>query len=611
MSRAQLLKERQVRELERVSARGVRAMSRLEFRVRAETLRAFRAKRSPVVKEMIERALFPVLRDASIAAYLTGFRRELITANQSVKGLKLAVFDDVLRGLSARAGLSVKELRELYGAQVADIARDASEVAQEELRQTVTELIAEGAHVSEGVNTLTEGFERADIKGVKPFRLESIFRTQTQVAYGAGRWQADQDPAIQEILWGYEYTIVGDDRVRPSHEAVEGTRLPKDDSFWQSWWPPNGWNCRCQAISIFEKEATIEAPPDVQPDQGFDQNVGTLTAAPLDVKPRRVVKPKRAAPINETVSSFSDSLKDLRPGTERTVPPTNLLGEPGFDRFIVGTETRRDGLKVTQRIVIYDVDATTPGQGAFTKSIAKLKKQGFPIRADNVQTEQFRRGLERLGFRRSGDSMIWDPIKEGTQLDIVRFNPSTLTRTSEQNSVIADTFDFLPTSVKQDIPLPPIELDERIAGGSYQLGTIKLDPSASRQRMASNFMHEYGHHVDSIDKVTDTREFTIAFGEARSTFDTNPYKIPKRTGSPAQGLMREQADQLNVALSNGKAPSVTGTGHSSEFFREIEGADKKEAFAASFNAWTMGDSGVQRAYPSLFKFLADTFGELD
>ena len=86
---------------------------------------------------------------------------------------------------------------------------------------------------------------------VQPYLLETLARTQTQLAYGAGRWNVNQDPAIDEILWGYEYVTVGDDRVRPNHEALNGTRYPKDDALLQEIWPPNGFNCRCTMIEIY------------------------------------------------------------------------------------------------------------------------------------------------------------------------------------------------------------------------------------------------------------------------------------------------------------------------------------------------------------------------
>ena len=41
------------------------------------------------------------------------------------------------------------------------------------------------------------------------------------------------------------YRTVGDSRVRPDHEALDGIAKPVDDPFWNTFYPPNGFLCRC------------------------------------------------------------------------------------------------------------------------------------------------------------------------------------------------------------------------------------------------------------------------------------------------------------------------------------------------------------------------------
>ncbi len=299
MGRVTLLRNQSLKELDAVSRKGVLAIKRVASQVELETVRAFRAKRLPKVKRILDLVLRVMLRDATIAAYLTGYRRSQLVAAKSGKlGLQLAVFDEVLTRLTKNAGLSQDELREQYQSDAFTIAADVSEAVEKQLQKSVRELISSGAHVREGIQTLREEFARVGLKGVKPYRLEAIFRTQTQLAYGAGKWQANQDPAIQEILWGYEYSTVGDDRVRDSHVAVDEVRLPKDDPFWEAWWPPNGWNCRCQAIPIFDDEGEVKPPEDAgNPDEGFTFNAGTEKVAPKVV--RRRVKAKEVEKVGQ------------------------------------------------------------------------------------------------------------------------------------------------------------------------------------------------------------------------------------------------------------------------------------------------------------------------
>ena len=56
------------------------------------------------------------------------------------------------------------------------------------------------------------------------------------------------------------YRTVGDSRVRPEHAALNGVVKPIDDPFWKTYYPPNGWRCRCTVMNTAEKvsEGTFE-----------------------------------------------------------------------------------------------------------------------------------------------------------------------------------------------------------------------------------------------------------------------------------------------------------------------------------------------------------------
>ena len=47
-----------------------------------------------------------------------------------------------------------------------------------------------------------------------------------------------------------QYRTAQDSRVRPDHAALDGITLPADDPFWDKYYPPNGWGCRCQAVQV-------------------------------------------------------------------------------------------------------------------------------------------------------------------------------------------------------------------------------------------------------------------------------------------------------------------------------------------------------------------------
>jgi len=78
--------------------------------------------------------------------------------------------------------------------------------------------------------------------------------------------------ANADIYPNLEYRAVGDSKTRPEHAKLDGTILPISDKFWNKYYPPNGWGCRC-SVTQTDKEPTKEPEAD-KPDKGFDFNPG-------------------------------------------------------------------------------------------------------------------------------------------------------------------------------------------------------------------------------------------------------------------------------------------------------------------------------------------------
>ena len=47
-----------------------------------------------------------------------------------------------------------------------------------------------------------------------------------------------------------QYRTARDERVRSSHRPLDRITLPADDPFWDEFFPPNGWNCRCNVVQV-------------------------------------------------------------------------------------------------------------------------------------------------------------------------------------------------------------------------------------------------------------------------------------------------------------------------------------------------------------------------
>lgn len=75
-----------------------------------------------------------------------------------------------------------------------------------------------------------------------------------------------------------QYRTQEDDRVREAHRALNRITRPPADNFWNTYYPPNGWNCRCTVVRLNDgkkssDQDTNRAMADVTPDKGFGVNL--------------------------------------------------------------------------------------------------------------------------------------------------------------------------------------------------------------------------------------------------------------------------------------------------------------------------------------------------
>jgi SPP1 gp7 family putative phage head morphogenesis protein len=153
-----------------------------------------------------------------------------------------------------------------------------------------------------------------------PRRLSTIFRTNLQSAYMAGRWKQFAGEAAEAPY--VQYIAIMDGRTRPAHAAFHGKVFRIDSPVWQVIAPPNGINCRCRIRNLSaaemltqrlkaETDARIETRVDVKIAPVTDRRTGELDPDKLT---RRGVSIPDPADPTKRLTLFPDAGFDYNPG---------------------------------------------------------------------------------------------------------------------------------------------------------------------------------------------------------------------------------------------------------------------------------------------------------
>ena len=127
-------------------------------------------------------------------------------------------------------------------------------VMKEDIVKDAKSIIDRGITEGKTFNSIKKEFQdRMQAKGWEEstFRLKTIYRVNSDIAYSVGRYQEQIDIADFAPIWVYE--AVMDANTREEHAMLNGLAFPVDDPFWDYFYPPNGYNCRCEVRAMTEE----------------------------------------------------------------------------------------------------------------------------------------------------------------------------------------------------------------------------------------------------------------------------------------------------------------------------------------------------------------------
>lgn len=120
------------------------------------------------------------------------------------------------------------------------------------MHESISKAIETGQPITAWKEEISSLFEQNGWKTPQPWRLDNIFRTNIQTAYGVGRYKQMMDVVEERPYW--RYSAVNDRRTRLSHAALHGKVVRADDPFWDKFYPPNGFRCRCTVSCLSDGE---------------------------------------------------------------------------------------------------------------------------------------------------------------------------------------------------------------------------------------------------------------------------------------------------------------------------------------------------------------------
>jgi len=113
----------------------------------------------------------------------------------------------------------------------------------------IAEQVAQGKSSEEIKKGINQFFDDYGITRLNWYHLENVVRTNQSLAFAAG--QIAKLEEVKDSFPYWRYSAVNDSRTRPSHAALHGKVFRTGD---YKFYPPCGYQCRCTAIPMTEKE---------------------------------------------------------------------------------------------------------------------------------------------------------------------------------------------------------------------------------------------------------------------------------------------------------------------------------------------------------------------
>lgn len=144
--------------------------------------------------------------------------------------------DDLLRR-EPRLAQTAAAVAELYQREHAFALARSADLA---LTEQVRDFLAGGIRAGAPRSAIQEAIAR--LGDFSRSYAETIYRTNLNTAFTAGRFRQVEEPGVREVIGAFEFQAVNDRDTRPNHRAAHGLVASPADTIWETLSPPLGYN---------------------------------------------------------------------------------------------------------------------------------------------------------------------------------------------------------------------------------------------------------------------------------------------------------------------------------------------------------------------------------
>ncbi|SLM64491.1 phage head morphogenesis protein [Dickeya aquatica] len=143
----------------------------------------------------------------------------------------------------------------------------------EQFRRRLTPVLEQRGWFGRGLKADEDGVLEG--KKLTPRRLKTIFETNMQAAYNAGRYE-EQMANVAFRPYFQRFAVI-DTHTRPKHAALNGYTARADDPVWRFMYPPDGYHCRCRIRALSQSDVdtrniTIQHSEIIEVEQAWGPN---------------------------------------------------------------------------------------------------------------------------------------------------------------------------------------------------------------------------------------------------------------------------------------------------------------------------------------------------